>query len=270
MEMVKSKGEVRIVGVLGIFAIYIFAAFAFSPFLFLNYLINKELAFLIFYVIHLGGVFLVVRSIFGFQGNTFKFESIEVILLLLFVTFAIQIGISGPITDMIPMPDFMKELFLSMSKTDIYSFITIVIAAPILEEFLFRGIVLKGLLKRYSPTKAIIVSAIFFGIAHLNPWQFVTATMIGLFMGWVYYKTHNIMLTMIMHMGNNLVGFLLMLAFDQKEMMDKTISEVYGGNLNYILIIIGALALGAFSFYHLYKEFDKRKIITETIDNIEV
>lgn len=45
-----------------------------------------------------------------------------------------------------------------------------VIAAPVLEELIFRGMMLEGLLKKYSPVTSIIISSILFGVAHLNPW----------------------------------------------------------------------------------------------------
>ena len=49
------------------------------------------------------------------------------------------------------------------------------IAAPVLEEMLFRGVILRGFLRQYSRTFAILWSAALFGIAHLNLYQFVTA-----------------------------------------------------------------------------------------------
>jgi membrane protease YdiL (CAAX protease family) len=51
----------------------------------------------------------------------------------------------------------MKDV---LSK-NIFSFAVIALAAPLFEEWLCRGIVLKGLLKQRSPLKAIIISSIF-------------------------------------------------------------------------------------------------------------
>ncbi|WP_409994892.1 CPBP family intramembrane glutamic endopeptidase [Chitinophaga pinensis] len=44
------------------------------------------------------------------------------------------------------------------------------------------------MLKRYPPRKAIVISALFFGLIHLNPWQALPAFCIGLLLGWVFTK----------------------------------------------------------------------------------
>lgn len=59
---------------------------------------------------------------------------------------------------------------LSADRTYIVSLvITAVVAAPIVEEIVFRGIVLRGLLTRWSPIGAIALQAVLFGAAHLDP-----------------------------------------------------------------------------------------------------
>ena len=66
--------------------------------------------------------------------------------------------------------EMMREMVLEMaSDQGLLMFIALVIAAPILEELIFRGIMLDGLLRIYSPTKAVIVSSLLFGLIHLNP-----------------------------------------------------------------------------------------------------
>src|SRR5690606_30966839 len=83
----------------------------------------------------------------------------------------------------------------------------IVIAAPILEEVIMRGIILDGLLKRYSPVRSILFSSFLFGLLHLNPWQMVSAMVIGIFAGWVYYRTRSLALPILIHATNNLSAF---------------------------------------------------------------
>ena len=93
------------------------------------------------------------------------------------------------------------------------------IMAPFFEELLYRGIILNGLINRYSRKKAIIYSALIFGIAHLNFPQGINAFLLGLIIGTVYYYTRSIYLCMIMHFANNfLVNFCLLSNF---TVMDK-------------------------------------------------
>jgi membrane protease YdiL (CAAX protease family) len=64
---------------------------------------------------------------------------------LLFATVVIEIGIIVPIISQTPNVRLMEKILLDRgSRTGVYSFITIV-AAPILEELIFRGIILNGL-----------------------------------------------------------------------------------------------------------------------------
>ena len=63
--------------------------------------------------------------------------------------------------------------------------------------------VLRGLLTKMKPVWAIVISALFFAVIHANPWQALNAFLIGLLMGYVYYKTGSLILTMIIHFVNN-------------------------------------------------------------------
>ena len=83
------------------------------------------------------------------------------------------------------------------------SFLLVAIFAPIFEEWLCRGMVLRGLLTRMKPGWAIVVSALFFALIHLNPWQALNAFIIGVVMGYVYYKSGSLWLTMLIHFVNN-------------------------------------------------------------------
>ena len=60
------------------------------------------------------------------------------------------------------------------------------VVAPVLEEMLFRGVILRGFLRQYSRTFAILWSATLFGIAHLNLYQMATALVLGIVSGWLY------------------------------------------------------------------------------------
>lgn len=100
--------------------------------------------------------------------------------------------------------DLMIEALSKMTEGPLWSsFLVTAIFAPIFEEWLCRGMVLRGLLTRMKPVWAIVISALFFALIHLNPWQALNAFAIGLIMGYVYYKTGSLWLTMLIHFVNN-------------------------------------------------------------------
>jgi hypothetical protein len=100
--------------------------------------------------------------------------------------------------------DMMMEVMKQMTGGPFWSsFLVVAIFAPIFEEWLCRGMVLRGLLTKMKPVWAIVISALFFAVIHANPWQALNAFLIGLLMGYVYYKTGSLILTMIIHFVNN-------------------------------------------------------------------
>ncbi|MDX1904185.1 MAG: CPBP family intramembrane glutamic endopeptidase [Thermonemataceae bacterium] len=84
--------------------------------------------------------------------------------------------------------------------------IATLIVAPIFEEIIFRGLVLEKLLTRLSPIWAILHSSLIFGIVHINLVSIVNAILIGLLLGWVYFRTKSILICMILHFLVNLIS----------------------------------------------------------------
>ena len=77
------------------------------------------------------------------------------------------------------------------------------IAAPVLEEMLFRGVILRGFLRQYSRTFAILWSAGLFGIAHLNLYQMATAIVLGIVAGWLYERCRSLWPCILLHAAYN-------------------------------------------------------------------
>jgi membrane protease YdiL (CAAX protease family) len=120
-----------------------------------------------------------------------------------------------PLTAWLPMPDAIKELFAKLSKTDFPSFLMVAVAAPCCEEWLCRGVITKGLLRHSTPANAIVWSALIFAAIHLNPWQAVPAFIIGLLLGYVYWKTRSLWPCIFIHFINNGGSFLVIYLFPQ-------------------------------------------------------
>lgn len=80
--------------------------------------------------------------------------------------------------------------------------ISAVILAPIGEELIYRGVVLRCAAK-VSQRFAIFFSAFIFGIMHGNPYQFVLGFLLGIPMAIVTIKTGSLIPAIICHMANN-------------------------------------------------------------------
>ncbi|MDR0589861.1 MAG: CPBP family intramembrane metalloprotease [Spirochaetaceae bacterium] len=104
-----------------------------------------------------------------------------------------------------PMPETLRDVFEDLMANQLFIFAIIVmgIIPGFMEELFFRGLILDGLNRNYSPGKAVIISALLFGIIHLNPWQFYGGFIIGLFSAWICIKTNSTLLSIYIHFFNN-------------------------------------------------------------------
>ena len=113
------------------------------------------------------------------------------------------------VTFLIPMPDFFQNVFQSTAgqKTTYSSALFVVVfVAPLIEELLYRGVILCGLLANYTRIYAIVWSAILFGVGHLNPWQLPPALIWGLVFAWWVILTGSLWPALVAHALHNFVS----------------------------------------------------------------
>lgn len=116
-----------------------------------------------------------------------------------------------PVTALLPpMPEWLEETMKGLlENTPLWAtLISVSVMAPLFEEWLCRGLILRGLFQKSSPLTAIVVSALIFAVIHMNPWQAIPAFCLGLLFGYVYYKTGSLKLTILMHCVNNTMAAL--------------------------------------------------------------
>ena len=113
---------------------------------------------------------------------------------------------------------FMEQSF-DILQSGWGGILAIAVIGPVLEELLFRGAITKALLQQYSPTKAILLSALFFGVFHINPAQILPAFLIGILFAWTYYKTASLIPCTLMHILNNSLSVFLSTKYPEAENM---------------------------------------------------
>lgn len=147
----------------------------------------------------------------------------EAITLTVVLAFATLIP-SAWLSELLPeemTKDLMQDVFEKiLSRPE--GFIFIALLAPTVEEIVFRGAILRRLLE-WSEEKtmgnervktkgawlAIVISAMLFSAIHGNPAQMPHAFLIGLLLGWLFYRTGSIVLCVILHFINNSTAFLV-------------------------------------------------------------
>ena len=125
--------------------------------------------------------------------------------------------------------------------------ISCVITGPILEEILFRGIILKNM-KKYGKMSAVFISAICFTIFHFNFLQIVTPFLIGILLGILTIETDSIKPAVIAHILNNAAVFLPDIWLESTMATYHNVAAI----LNISTIIIGMIG-AVFFIYKLRK-----------------
>lgn len=110
----------------------------------------------------------------------------------------------------------------------------------IVEEIMFRGIMLTNLMP-YGKGMAIVCSAFLFGLMHMNPSQFFYTTLMGLVLGYIYVRTKSIWICMIIHFVNNALGVLQQIFYQCNEM---AVADELMSQLMLTVMILGIISMG--------------------------
>ncbi|MHA6820268.1 CPBP family intramembrane glutamic endopeptidase [Ralstonia pseudosolanacearum] len=114
---------------------------------------------------------------------------------LLLIEGTVQMGVSY----LFPLQHSMSDMTQKMTASGLGSIVLVCLIAPVVEEMLFRGVILRSFLRQYAPGVAIVHSAAVFGLAHLNVYQFVGGFLIGLLLGKLYERTRSLLPGMLVH-----------------------------------------------------------------------
>ena len=115
------------------------------------------------------------------------------------------------------LPNWMDNEF-DMILSNRWGYLAIGLLAPLSEEIVLRGAVLRSLLEkplltgrseRVNIWTAITISAFFFALIHMNPAQMPHAFVIGLLLGWMYWRTGSILPGVAFHWANNSMAYIL-------------------------------------------------------------
>jgi membrane protease YdiL (CAAX protease family) len=167
------------------------------------------------------------------------------------------------------LPDIVSEDLMPIMMHPL-GYLAIGIVVPVSEEIVFRGAILRELLSwvnrngqpadsRQSTRRAwaaITLSALFFGLAHINPAQIPHAFLLGLMLGWLYWRSGSILPCVALHVTNNTVAFLIARSYPYMD--DLTVSQMLGGSDRHVLMaVVFSLCLLLPALYQLHQRMQK-------------
>lgn len=160
------------------------------------------------------------------------------------------------LTELIGAPDELEDQFENIMH-NIFGIAYISVIGPLVEELIFREGIIGFMQRNGRDAKLSIgISAILFGLMHINPAQVVFATILGVALGMLYWKTQNLWLCGIVHILNNSTVAAENLTLP-KEIRDMSFSEIIGSQ---ILTIVCMIAFGMLSwlllryFWNTYRD----------------
>jgi membrane protease YdiL (CAAX protease family) len=122
--------------------------------------------------------------------------------LLLLVSDLLTVALGKPV-----VPDFVRETYASAEPVWLL-WLALAIAAPLFEEFFFRGFLFKGLERAIKPTGAIILTAAMWAGIHLQYDLYTIGTIfvLGLLLGAARSRSGSILTPIAMHALANVVA----------------------------------------------------------------
>ncbi|WP_243521084.1 CPBP family intramembrane glutamic endopeptidase [Bacillus pseudomycoides] len=147
-------------------------------------------------------------------------------------------------------PDFiiniLHEPIIGSAGGYIYQFIIIVLVAPIVCEFVFRGFLFQRFATKWGTGKAMVIVAILFGCFHID---FLSAVMFSIVLSIVYIRTKSLLMPISIHMLNNAIVLITSFIFGKEEMISfADLSNQTPFFTGFIIFIIGLNLVLVFLF----------------------
>jgi len=151
------------------------------------------------------------------------------------------------------LPNTAEKAFDLVLK-DRWGYFIVGLLAPLSEELVFRGAILRELLKwKENPWIGIIISAMLFSLVHMNPVQMPHAFLVGILLGWLYYRTDSIIPGVTWHWVNNTIAYVMYNLTNP----DETLLEYFGSQQRVLMAVGFSLMIFLPALYQLNQRLRK-------------
>lgn len=116
------------------------------------------------------------------------------------------------------------------------------LGAGIAEELFFRGYMQTRLSARWGKVAGVAITAAFFGLIHFDVLHAPLAAVMGLYFGWLAEARGTVVLTIVAHVGNNALSFVI----------NRALPASFGDGVHAALLVTG-LAVAALTTWALWR-----------------
>ncbi len=163
-------------------------------------------------------------------------------IITLFGLIIVSSELNGLIMAVIPGGRSAANSIIDFISRDVYAaVIFIVVIGPFVEEFFFRGLLLRGFLGRYSTKKAIVLSALLFALYHANIFQIIPAFFGGILFAWWFVKTRSLILCIFGHVITNalIISAVFLLGNQSAHIQELEYGPLWLDLLGVVLLVSG-------------------------------
>ena len=141
---------------------------------------------------------------------------------------------------------YVEKTYGSLLKANnIFEAVLIVFVVAVVpalsEEAMFRGLVQRSFEMKMKPFYAALITAIFFGVNHFNPYGLIPLIILGLYFGFAAYMSGSIIIPIILHFLNNFTAVMLYFVFGDDELISSTASKPVELGSSFMLFILMAV-----------------------------
>lgn len=160
--------------------------------------------------------------------------------------------ITNLLTLYFPVDEGEYSIFDRFMGSGVVSVLVICVIGPVIEEMLFRGIILRGFLANYTVQKSIILSSVLFALYHMNLYQIPVAFILGCFLGWLYARTRSLWPCIVAHISYNACVMWLWSNYDIGAGMEDHTSIMFNLWWVNILAVLSSV-VGVFMLVYILK-----------------
>lgn len=164
------------------------------------------------------------------------------------------------------LDELMEKTYGNLLSADslpemIFVVITIAIVPALAEETLFRGFIQRSFEQKIKPFYAALITAIFFGLYHFNPYGLIPLIILALYFGFAAYKSKSIIIPIFLHFLNNFIAVVLFYSIGDDDIIDSSVSVPTDSIYQYLLVMLFLTVIFLSLIFIIRKYYLQKKLV---------
>jgi CAAX protease family protein len=158
----------------------------------------------------------------------------------------------------------VEKSYLNLLSTQtvfdvIFVIFVVSIVPAVSEEIMFRGFIQSSFEFKLKARWAIVITAVFFGFYHFNPYGLVPLIILGIYFSFASYMSRSIFIPMILHFTNNFIAIIMYFTIGDKDLIDPSASGIVDIRMSFtLLILFTVIFIGI--IYIIFAYYKKKKM----------